>query len=101
MSYAEEPKISVVKSVGIYKIRANTLYDNDDAKSEVDAERRYRWLQRRMSMIRDYAGVHMTSNTIQNSGLLHYLQEGVHRTGMSFREFVYSDEGKKLAERYV
>jgi hypothetical protein len=100
MSYAEEPKISIVKSVGIYKIRANTLYSNEDAKSKIDAERRYRWLQRRIAIIRDYVGVHMTSNTIQNSGLLHYLREGVHRTGMSFREFAYSEEGKKLAERY-
>lgn len=100
MSYAEEPKISVVKSVGIYKIRANTLYSNEDAKSEVDAARRYRWLQRRMTMIRDYIGVHMTSNTIQNSGFLHYLREGVNKTGLSFRDFVYSEEGQKLAERY-
>lgn len=100
MSYAEEPKVSVVKSVGIYKMRTNTLYSNDDAKSEVDAERRYRWLQRRLTMIRNYVGVPMTSNSIQNSGLLHYLREGVHRTGMSFREYAYSEEGKKLALRY-
>ena len=100
MSYAEEPKISVVKSVGIYKMRANTLYSNEDAKSEVDAERRYRWLQRRLTMIRNYVGIPMTSNSIQNSGLLHCLQEGVHRTGMSFREYAYSEEGKQLALRY-
>lgn len=100
MSYAEEPKISVVKSVGIYKMRTNTLYTNEDAKNEVDVERRYRWLQRRMAMIRDYIGVYMTSNAIQNSGLLHYLQEGVHRSGMTFREYAYSKEGRKLAERY-
>ena len=100
MSYAEEPKLSVVKSVGIYKMRTNTLYDNDNAKSEVDAERRYRWLQRRLTIIRDYIGVPMTSNTIQNSGLLHFLKEGVHRTGMSFRDYAYSEEGKKLAMRY-
>ena len=100
MSYAEEPKVIVVKSVGIYKIRANTLYSNDDAKNELDAERRYRWLQRRLMMIRDYTGVPMTSNTIQNSGLLHYLQDGVNRTGMSFREYAYSEEGKRLAMRY-
>lgn len=100
MSYAEEPKISVVKSVGIYKIRTNTLYNNDNAKNEVDAERRYRWLQRRIAIIRDYIGVHMTSGTIQNSGLFHCIQESMHRTGMDFREFAYSDDGKKLAERY-
>lgn len=100
MSYAEEPKISVVKSVGIYKMRTNTLYNNDDAKNEVDAERRYRWLQRRLNIIRNYIGIPMTSSTIQNSGLLHYLREGVHRTGMSFREYVYSPEGKQLAMRY-
>jgi hypothetical protein len=100
MSYAEEPKISFVKSVGIYKMRANTLYTNDDAKNEVDAERRYRWIQRRLTIIREYSGIPMTSGTIQNSGLLHYLRMGVHKTGMSFREYVYSEEGKQLAMRY-
>lgn len=100
MSYAEEPKISVVKSVGIYKMRTNTLYSNDDAKSEVDAERRYRWLQRRLTMIRKYVDIPMTSNSIQNSGFLHYLRDGVHRTRMSFRDYAYSEEGKKLAMRY-
>lgn len=51
-------------------------------------------------IIRKYTGVQMTPNTIQNSGLLHYLQEGVHRTGMSFRDFAHSEEGRKLAMQY-
>lgn len=100
MSYSEESKISVVKSVGIYKIRSNTLYTNDNIKNEADVERRYRWIQRRLMIIRKYTGVQMTPNTIQNSGLLHYLQEGVCRTGMPFRDFVYSEEGRKLAMKY-
>lgn len=100
MSYSEEPKISVVKSVGIYKIRSNTLYTNENIKNEADVERRYRWIQRRLMIIRKYTGVQMTPNTIQNSGLLHYLQEGVHRTGMSFRDFAHSEEGRKLAMKY-
>jgi hypothetical protein len=100
MSYAEEPKISIVKSVGIYKMRTNTLYTNDDAKSEIDAERRYRWIQRRLAIIRDYIGVPMTSSALQNSGLLHYLRMGIQRTGQSFREYAYSEEGKQLAMRY-
>lgn len=100
MSYSEESKISVVKSVGIYKIRSNTLYTNDNIKNEADVERRYRWIQRRLMIIRKYTGVQMTPNTIQNSGLLHYLQEGVCRTGMSFRDFAYSEEGRKLAMKY-
>lgn len=100
MSYSEEPKISVVKSVGIYKIRSNTLYTNENIKNEADVERRYRWIQRRLMIIRKYTGVQMTPNTIQNSGLLHYLQEGVCRTGMPFRDFAYSEEGRKLAMKY-
>lgn len=35
MSYSEEPKISVVKSVGIYKIRSNTLYTNENIKMKL------------------------------------------------------------------
>lgn len=100
MSYSAEPKVSIVKSVGIYKIKNNTLYDNSNAKDETDAERRFRWVQRRLKIIKDYVGVPMTSGSIQNSGLLHFLQQGVAETGMSFREFVCSEQGKELAKRY-
>ena len=100
MSYSVEPKVSVVKSVGIYKIKNNTLYDNSNAKDEADAERRFRWVQRRLKLIKDYVGVPMTSGSIQTSGLLHFLQQGVDKTGMSFRDFVCSERGKELAKRY-
>jgi hypothetical protein len=100
MSYSDEPKVSVVRSVGIYKIKHNTLYENDNAKDETDAERRFRWVQRRLAIIRDYVGVPMTSGTIQTSGMLHCLQRGIAETGMSFREYIFSDAGKALARRY-
>ena len=100
MSYSAEPKVSIVKSVGIYKIKKNTLYDNSNAKDEADAERRFRWAQRRLAIMRDYIGIPMTSGSIQNSGLLHCIQQEVSETGMPFREFVISERGKALAKRY-
>ena len=100
MSYSAEPKVSVVRSVGIYKIKNNTLYDNSNAKDEADAERRFRWVQRRLMIFKDYVGVPMTSGSIQTSGLLHHLKEELAETGMSFREFICSERGRDLAKRY-
>ena len=45
-------------------------------------------------------GIKLTAGGISASGLLHHIQLGVKETGLSFREFVKTDEAKELARRY-
>lgn len=99
-SFGTTSRVSQVKSLGIYKSRFNSLSDNDDPTSAADRERRYRFIQRRMMLISKDLGVTLTSGSIQESGLLHYIKEGMKASGLSFLEFIRTEEAKALARRY-
>lgn len=100
ISYSLTARVSKVYSDGIYKMRCNTLNSNEDPNNELDMERRFRWLQRRLYIISQYFDVPLTVGGIQDSGLLYYIKEGMQETNLSFRKFLYSDKGRKLAARY-
>ena len=100
LSFGETMRVSKVRSSGLYKIRCNALSDNDDPSSAEDRERRYRWTQRRMMLISDSLGIQLTSGSVQESGLLHYIKEAMRENGMEFIEFIKSKEARALAWRF-
>ena len=100
MSFGETSRISKVKSHGFFKQRFNALSDSDNPNDEQDAERRFRFIQRRLLLISKDLGVQLNSGGLQTSGLLHHLRQGVEESGMTFREYVKSQEAKELARRY-
>ena len=100
ISFGSTTRISKVRSTGIYKVRANSLSDNDNQDDPRDVERRYRWVQRRLYLIGGDLGVKLTSGGLQNSGLLWHLQQKVKETGIEFREFVRTEAALEIAQRY-
>lgn len=100
ISFGETSRISKVKSYGFYKQRFNALSDNGDPTNEQDLERRFRFIQRRLLLISKDLGVQLTSGGIQTGGLLHHLRQGVEESGLTFREYVKTQEAKELARRY-
>lgn len=100
ISFGTTSRVSQVKSLGLYKARFNSLSDNDDPSSVADRERRYRFIQRRMMLISKDLGVPLTAGSIQESGLLHYIKQGMEVSGLNFLEFIRTDEAKALARRY-
>ena len=100
ISFGTTSRISKVRSYGFYKQRFNALSANDDPTDEQDLERRFRFIQRRLLLISRDLGVQLTSGGIQTGGLLHHLKQGVTESGMTFREYVKTDEAKVLARRY-
>lgn len=100
ISYSATAKVSQVTSLGIYKLRCNTLNTNADSHNELDMERRFRWLQRRLYIVSQYFDIPLTVGAIQDSGLLHHIKIGMEESRLPFRKYLYSDEGRKLAERY-
>ena len=100
MSFGETSRISKVKSYGFYKQRFNALSDNGDPTDEQDLERRFRFIQRRLLLISKDIGVQLTSGGIQTGGLLYHLKQGVEESGLTFREYVKTQEAKELARRY-
>lgn len=100
ISFGTTSRISKVKSLGIYKARFNSLSDNDDITDAGDVERRYRFLQRRLMLIAKDIGINITSGSVQESGFLHYIKEGIQQSGLTFRDYVKTDGAKVLAKRY-
>ena len=100
ISFGETNRIAKVRSLGLYKARCNSLSDNDNQDSKEDQERRYRWVQRRLILISKDLGIRVTSGSLQNSGLLYHLQQGVKETGLEFKEFTKTKYAELLARRY-
>ena len=100
ISFGETMRISQVKSHGIFKQRCNALSASDNQKDEKDLERRFRFIQRRLLLMSKEFGIQLTSGNLQSSGLLHMLRQGVKETGLSFREYVKTEEAANLAKRF-
>ena len=100
VSFGETMRISKVVSHGLFKQRANALSASDDPNDERDAERRFRFIQRRLLLMSKEFGIQLTSGNLQASGLLHHLRQGVQETGLGFREYVKTEEVAKLAKQY-
>ena len=100
ISFGETSRISRVQSHGFFKQRFNALSANDDPSDEQDLERRFRFIQRRLLLISKDLGIRLTSGSLQTSGLLYHLKQGVEESGMTFREYIKTNEVKELARRY-
>ena len=100
ISFGTTSRISKVQSHGFFKQRFNALSDSDNPNDEQDAERRFRFIQRRLLLISKDLGTQLNSGGLQTSGLLHHLKQGVNESGLTFREYVKTREVKELARRY-
>ena len=100
ISFGETMRISKVKSHGLFKQRFNALSANDDPNDEQDLERRFRFIQRRLLLMSKEFSIQLTSGNLQSSGLLHLIKRGVKETGLSFREYIKTQEAKTIARRY-
>jgi hypothetical protein len=100
ISFGTTNRISKVQTMGFYKVRFNALGFYDNINDEQDLERRFRFIQRRLMLISKNLGVTLTSGSIQTSGLLYYLKQGINESGLNFREYIKTDKAKELAKRY-
>ena len=78
----------------LFKERDNThAADSDD--------RRFRAVYRKIQVIRDYIGIkELTMKGIAAAGFLHYLKENLNDSGLTLKEFLRTDSGEKLMDRY-
>lgn len=100
ISFGSTARVAKVTSCGIYKIRANSVTDNSDWTDEASLERRYRFVLRRLALMSKDLGIKLAPTNLQSSGLLWHLQQGMKETGMSFREYVKTEQACDLARRY-
>ena len=90
------PATRVQELVGkgnLYKVRSNSYKDS--------AEVRFRWVYRKIMIIRDYVGVpEMSMKTLQGSGMLDKIKYGMAATGLELREFLSTKKGERIMNQY-
>lgn len=92
--YGDDVKVKKVSGLGqLYKMRDNAYKDSDSV--------RFRWIYRKIMIIRDYVGLpNMSMKTLQGSGMLHYIKQGMASTNYNLREFLHTEYGIKIMEQY-
>lgn len=93
--YGETLRIKKLEGIGkLFKDRDNThAADSDD--------RRFRAVYRKIQVIRDYVGVkELTMKGIAAAGFLHYLKLGMEASGLALKEFLRTEAGDRLMNRY-
>lgn len=96
MCYGETLRVKPMVGYGrLYKERDNALGELDSK------DRRFRWIYRKVQKYREHIGMPwLTMKIIQNSGFAHYLKLGMDKTGLGIKEFLKTDQGKELMNRY-
>ena len=93
--YGESLRVKKLEGKGkLFKERDNThAADSDD--------RRFRAVYRKIMVIRDYVGIkELTMKGIAAAGFLHYLKSNLNESDLSLKEFLRTEKGEKLMDRY-
>ena len=95
MCYGESLRVKKLEGKGkLFKERDNThAADSDD--------RRFRAVYRKIMVIRDYVGIkELTMKGIAAAGFLHYLKINLSQSDLTLKEFLRTENGEKLMDRY-
>ena len=95
MCYGETMRVK--KMIGqnkIYKERDNAYATESDDKL-------FRWVYRRIQNFRKHIGIdNLTMKNLQTAGMTHYLKQGMSATGLGLKEFLSTEVGAKLMDKY-
>ena len=75
--------------------------DRDNVHAADSDDRRFRAVYRKIQIIRDYVGVkELTMKGIAAAGFVHSLRKGLDETNLGLKEFLQTEQGKQLMDRY-
>ena len=101
VAYTATMRVSQVSGRSIYKSRFNAVHSNDNIKDSDDAERRFRWAQRRLYIISEYLDVSLTPKSLNASGFWHESHIEMDKLDIEdFRDYLRTENGRKLAYRF-
>ena len=93
--YGKSLKVKHLEGVGkLYKERDNAhAMDSDD--------KFFRWVYRKIMNLRTHVGIQgLTMKNITTSGMCYYLREGMNETGLDLKEFLRTEMGENLMDKY-
>ena len=95
MCYGETMRVK--KMIGQNKI----YKERDNAHATESDDKLFRWVYRRIQNFRKHVGIdNLTMKNLQTAGMTYYLKQGMSATGLGLKEFLLTEVGEKLMDKY-
>ena len=80
----------------------NKIYkERDNAHAADSDDKFFRWVYRRVMSCRKFVGIDgLTMKNLQTAGMTYYLKQGIESTGLGIKEFLLTETGQKLMDKY-
>ena len=80
----------------------NKIYkERDNAHAADSDDKFFRWCYRKFLNYKKYLGISsFTMKNVQTAGMTHYLKQGMEMSGLGLKEFLLTDAGGKLMDKY-
>lgn len=99
----EDQYVCYGKTLRVKKLLGkNKIYKERDNAHAADSEDKFfRWVYRRVMSCRNFVGIDgLTMKNLQTAGMTHYLRLGMETTGLGLKEFLLTEDGQKLMDKY-
>lgn len=89
--------LRVKKLIGSRKI----YKERDNAHAADSDDKFFRWVYRKIMNYRKFVGIDgLTMKNLQTAGMTHYLKIGMEDSGLGLKEFLLTESGQKLMDKY-
>lgn len=80
----------------------NKIYKERDNAYALDSDDKFfRWIYRKVQNFRKHVGIDgLTMKNLQTAGMTFYLKHGMENTGLGLKDFLLTEAGEKLMDRY-
>ena len=75
--------------------------ERDNAHAADSDDKWFRWIYRKIMNCRKFVGIdNLTMKNLQTAGMTYYLKQGMEYTGLGIKEFLLTEDGAKLMDKY-
>ena len=102
-AFDEENYLCYGETLRVKKLigKGRLFKDRDNAHASDSDDRRFRAVYRKIQIAREHVGIkELTMKTLTASGFLYYLQNGMKSTGLELKQFLKTELGERLMDRY-
>ena len=102
-AFDEENYLCYGETLRVKKLigKGRLFKDRDNAHAADSDDRRFRAVYRKIQVAREHVGIkELTMKTLAASGFLYWLQQGMEQTGLELKQFLKTELGECLMDRY-
>lgn len=102
-AFDEENYLCYGETLRVKKLigKGKLFKDRDNAHAADSDDRRFRAVYRKIQIARDHVGIkELTMKTLAASGFLYNLKNGMEETGLELKQFLRTQLGERLMDRY-